>query len=597
MFRKRSALRALAFALCLALGASHAMAASHRNSWNWDDILAPPLVEPGSVECSMTHPLRTLPDFRDGLIASYTFEIGKDEGDLDDVIEEINEPMPRNWYDDPPFRHAGLAFPKHLPKGPAEITADDNVVLTDMDDLLDRYVNVCQSSRGPRLMLRSIAYRRATLRERAEAPPREHWYIGSVPFQPVPIAPEGDVADFLPEAVPGGNFRFVTTRDSTATQPGMLPLDPPYGWAFDPAGIMRGGGVHLAALFAGHTTLEVFRQLVDAGFDVMTLEHAGRIETLVIDPTLLDDDAKMRERTKLVIGFGNSVDLDLRGMRAVFFPADAGAIDALRLPGPQREQLKQYVVDVQVQSAAADFAKSKRFPDQGEVEKILAAEWTGFADAAQGPGYASLFGPAGTSFGSLHDMMCEPDGQVFDCVAGVTFVAGGHPKYEHRSLIFERVLAPDGDWHLKRHDPPAPLHDPLLAHPAVAAMHDADGPDILPSVGEIEQLLKTGWVDLPPTSIASDMNMDIGPQASFSAAFSAEGAIFGEVHDLACTVQDQVFTCKIGITYLRGSEPRYEQREMMIFRRVRRVDGVWELKYYVQSDIIVTNGHLSPALG
>ncbi|MEO6216929.1 MAG: hypothetical protein ABIO86_12935 [Sphingomonas sp.] len=593
MAHQRSALRALVFALCLTLGGGQAVAAPKHNMWNWDDILAPPLVEAESVECSATHPVRTVPDFRDGLIATYTFGISKDHGRLDGLVEEINEPVPRNGYDEPPFRHAVLAFPKHLPKGPAEITVDDNVVLTNMDDLLDRYGRVCQASREEPLMLRSIAYRRATLRERAEAPPREHWYMGEVPFQPVPIAPAADGGEFLPEAVPGGEFRFVTTPDSATTEPGVLPLDPPYGWTFDSGKVVRGAGVHLAALFAGHETLESLGLMADAGFDVMTLERAGRIETLVIDPSLLDSDAKMRERTKLVVQFGNSFRFDLRGMRVVFFPADAGAIDALRLESSQRELLKHYVIDLQVQSVAAGFAKSRGIPDDREVAKIIAAEWTRFSGAAQEAGYASLFGPAGTSVGGLHDLMCEPDGQVFDCIAGVTFLAAGHPKYARHSLIFERFRAPDGAWQLKRHDPPGPKTDPTQTPLVVPVAHDADGPDILPSVAEVEHFLKSSWAHLPLTSITGNLSgTDDSIEAGLDGHFGTRGTIFGEVHDLACTAQDRVFTCKIGVTLLLGSEPQYEQAQID-FSRVRRDDGVWELKYFYVPDIIVTNGQRS----
>jgi hypothetical protein len=102
-------------------------------------------------------------------------------------------------------------------------------------------------------------------------------------------------------------------------KPGVVPLDPPYGWKFDASKIARGAGVHVAALFAGHTFLDSLGRLVEAGFDVMTIQHAGAIETLVIDPTVIDSDEKMHERVRLLVRAGISVRFDLRGLRMVFF--------------------------------------------------------------------------------------------------------------------------------------------------------------------------------------------------------------------------------------------------------------------------------------
>jgi hypothetical protein len=101
-------------------------------------------------------------------------------------------------------------------------------------------------------------------------------------------------------------------------KPGVVPLDPPYGWKFDASKIARGAGVHVAALFAGHTFLDP-STFGRSRFDVMTIQHAGAIETLVIDPTVIDSDEKMHERVRLLVRAGFPVRFDLRGLRMVFF--------------------------------------------------------------------------------------------------------------------------------------------------------------------------------------------------------------------------------------------------------------------------------------
>jgi len=598
---KRCLLRAVGFALSLFANSGQVIASSGQDTWEWHDILEPPLVEADMAECSPTHPVHNVPDFGDGLIASYTFDINDKVGDVKGRIADLTLISRDYNFHETPVRHWALAFPKHLPHGPTEITVDSNLVLTSMDDLLGEYESVCQSSRRPELILRSISYRRASLRERAETPEHRQGPISEmlhqrVPFEPVQITPEPNVTDFLPEAVPGGDFRFSSPGEDVMGKPGVVPLDPPYGWKFDASKIARGAGVHVAALFAGHTFLDSLGRLVEAGFDVMTIEHAGVIETLVIDPTVIDSDEKMRERVRLLVRSGVSVGFYLRGLRMVFFPADAGAVDALRVPPYQKDLLKRHITAVQAQLIAQDLTKLKRPPEETEVEKILSSEWSRFDGAAQGPGYDALFGPPGTTFGGLRrfDLQCEPvvpllARSVFTCIAGVTFVQDGHPKYQRRSLIFERIRLPGGLQPLKRYDPPVPTPDPAVTQQAQAATLIADGPNIAPTIAEVEQLLKSGWALVPEASLSGETGQFYPPNHGFGEdfAFSQKGTSFGEVHDLVCTERDQVFSCKVGVTFIEESKPTYEQRDIT-FNRVRGDDGTWELKYYVEP-VIVTD--------
>lgn len=595
-------LRAAWFAVCLLAGNGPATAASRRDTWQWNDILEPPLIGPDSAQCSPTHPVHKIPDFGDGLIASYSFDADDRVGDVASHISELND-NPQDHETDDYDSHSpdwALSFPEKIPHGAAYITVGSNFVLSSMDALLGEYARVCSWSHEPGLILRSITYRRASLRERAETarPRRERISVMpflSAPFELVHVEPEPGATDILPEPVPGGDFRFSTLEEGATVKPGEVPLEPPFNWTFDASRIARGAGVHLALLSAGHTELDTFRHLVDEGFEVMTIEHDGMIETLVMDPTVLDSEAKIQERVLLLAHswLWRDTGYSVRGMRLVFFSGEKGTIDALRVS--QTGLLKDHIIAVQTQMVAEALTKEKQLPSERDIEKIISNQWSRFDGLTQGPGYDAVFGPPGTRFGRLYDLTCEPappgiDPPVFTCIAGVLFVDDGHPKYERRSLIFERFGKPDDDSFyrsLKRHDPPTPTPDAARVQSGTASARIADGPDVPPGIAEVEQLLKAGWVQIP-RAILSGSPEQLSPDGGFSDEIAEKGDSFGEVKDLACTKRDQIFSCNIGVLFMHTNEPDYKQRAFT-FNRVRRDDGVWELKYYIDvPDIIVT---------
>ena len=244
--------------------------------------------------------MRAIPNFGDGLVADYIFEVGAGGADaISDKIDDFNRPV---YGADTDARSCKLTLPKTLPKDGGLITAQDNVVLTNVDDLLERYFGVCQLAQEPALMLRAITYHPASLRERAEAPVRKSWYyLPLLPIQPVSIAVNPPEPDFMPPAVPGGDYRFATSFDPSEAQPGLIPMGEGYKWPFDPSKVAIGAGVHLAALFLGHDLLIDMEPLADDGFDVLTIEDGGRIETLVIDRHVLVSADQLAARTKQVM--------------------------------------------------------------------------------------------------------------------------------------------------------------------------------------------------------------------------------------------------------------------------------------------------------
>jgi hypothetical protein len=429
--------RRLLLALCLPVlsGPAAPVSSAGRDTWQWSDILDASPTGPETALCDGPHPIRTIPDFGNGLIGSYTFTIDQTAGSPEANVETINLlPTGRAW-DISAIRRGMLAFPRPLPHGPATITVDDNFVLVDMDDVLDHYRKVCESNRKPGLILRSISYRRATSLERAATPPRQYWNTDGPPMPPVPVMPKPGSADILPAPVPGGDVRF-------SWAPGAAPLSPPYPQGFQSTRVQLGAGVHVAALFDGQLLREPLGILVDAGFVPMTIEQAGRIETLVIDPTLLDSEAKLRERIGRLLHSPIPVGYGLRGIRLAFFPADRGTIDGLPLPLHQLDLLKEQILALRTELTAAQDARMTKPVDSAEVEKILASEWSRFGNRPQGSGYDALFGHAGSTFGSLHDMACHMHGHIFDCTAGVLFAEAGIPRYQTRTLAFARTRSP-----------------------------------------------------------------------------------------------------------------------------------------------------------
>jgi hypothetical protein len=57
----------------------------------------------------------------------------------------------------------------------------------------------------------------------------------------------------------------------------------------------------------------------------------------------------------------------------------------------------------------------------------------------------------------------------------------GHPKYQRRSLIFERIRLPGGLQPLKRYDPPVPTPGPTVTQQARTATLIADDPNTVPN--------------------------------------------------------------------------------------------------------------------
>jgi hypothetical protein len=563
------------------------LAATHDKTWSWDEVLAPPMREPGSYDCSRTHPVRAIPDFGDGLVAEYIFEVGGELSAFSDRIDDFNR---RGYRDDTEARVAKLTLPRTFPKGGGLITAQDNVVLTNMDDLLERYFRVCQLAREPALMLRAITYHPASLRERAEAPVRDSWYyLPLLPIQPVSIAVKPPEPDFMPPAVPGGDYRFATSFAPPETLSGLIPMGEGYEWHFDPSKVAIGAGVHLAALFLGHDLLIDMKPLADDGFDVLTIEDGGRIETLVIDRHVLVSADQLASRTKQVMRYQSSLETELRLTRLEFYPAVLGGIDALRIA--QRDELKYQLATLRgLAVAEAVTLLTRSLPGEEDSEPLLKAEWSKFADSTTGSGYDAIFGAPGSTFGKLESISCEPDDAVFDCKAGVTFMAADRPKYAERALYFARHRRESGFLELKPADTRAPAYDPLRVSAPPPAADTPIGPQTIPTIPEVQQLIAGGWTHAPASLFTGNLE-GIGNR-NFASEFSDNGDLnttFGEVHDLACAERDSVFTCTIGVIYARNGVPRYRQNGYEQFQRVRDADGAWNLKIYVETDIIVTD--------
>jgi len=592
------ALRALSLPVALLLagilaGTSPTLAATHNKTWSWDEILAPPIREPGTYACNATHPVRAIPDFGDGLVATYTFEVGSGNQSISDRIEAFT----RNTNDAADnARAARLTFPKTIPPAGGYITAEDNVVLTNMDDLLYRYDSVCGGNREPPLVLQSIVYHPASLRERAEAPVRESWYyLPLLPIAPVSIADQSP-DEFMPPAVPGGDYRFATSFDPSEARPGLIPMGDGYDWHFDPSRVVIGTGVRLAALFLGHNQLVDMRPLADDGFDVLTIENGGRIETLVIDRHVLVSADQLLARTKQVMHY-QSFSSDLRLIRLEFYPAVLGGIDALHTQNDRAlkaQVAKRYGLEL----ADAHTRLMSYLPYEGDAEPLLKAEWSSFSGSTTGAGYDAIFGVPGSTFGKLESISCEPDDVLFDCNAGVTFMAANHPKYAGRTLYFERHRRESGLLQLEPAHIRAPAYDPLQVSSPHPAADTSIGPQTLPAIPEMQQLIAAGWTHAPASLYTGDMwgNEYIGNQG-FAGQFADRDGLnvtFGEVYDLACTEKDSVFTCTIGVTYMRDGVPRYRQGGYHLFQRVRDADGAWKLKIYLETDIIVTDAIRAP---
>jgi hypothetical protein len=565
-------------------------AARHGKTWSWDEILAPPIREPGSYACNATHPVRVIPDFGDGLVATYTFVGSGNDQSIRDRVADFTKHT--NHAADN-ARAARLALPKTIPPRGAFITVEDNVVLTNIDDLLYRYASVCGWNREPPLVLQSIAYHPASLRERAEAPVRESWYyLRSLPIPPLPIAVNTPGPDFMPLAVPGGDYRFATSFDPSETPPGLIPMGEGYKWPFDPSKVAIGAGVRLAALFLGHMELIDMKPLADDGFDVLTIEDGGRIETLVIDRHVLVSADQLAARTKQVMRY-QSFTSEMRLTRLDFYPAVLGGIDALRTD--QDRALKDQLATLHGLELAEAYTRLMTYPPYEEdTEPLLKAKWSKFGGSATGSGYDAIFGGPGSTFGKLESISCEPDDMVFDCKAGVTFTVAEHPKYAERMIYFERHQRESGFLELEPADMRAPAYDPLRVSTPPPATNTSIGPQTIPTIPEVQQLIAAGWTHAPASLFTGQVvgGIEGTGNENFASEFSDNGDLsttFGEVHDLACTERDSVFTCKIGVTYMRDGVPRYRQNGYQLFQRVRDADGAWTLKVYLETDIIVTD--------
>lgn len=75
----------------------------------------------------------------------------------------------------------------------------------------------------------------------------------------------------------------------------------------------------------------------------------------------------------------------------------------------------------------------------------------------------------------------------------------------------------------------------------------------LPDKSELEALFRREW------SVA-------GPYPSLETSFGAESSIFGEIHDLLCDRDKELFRCVIGATFLHFGKPEYEQRTVFFKR-------------------------------
>jgi hypothetical protein len=107
---KRCLLRAAVFALSLVANSGQGIASSGQDTWEWHDILQSPLIEANMAECSPTHPVHNVPDFGDGLIASYTFDMNDKVGDVKERITDLTR-VSRNYnIHETPVRHWALAF-------------------------------------------------------------------------------------------------------------------------------------------------------------------------------------------------------------------------------------------------------------------------------------------------------------------------------------------------------------------------------------------------------------------------------------------------------------------------------------------------------
>jgi len=576
-------------------GTSPAPAETYKKTWSWDEILAPPIREPESYGCSTTHPVRTIPDFGDGLVATYIFEVGPGGPDIISRIEDFTQHTNRAADN---ARAARLTFPKTIPPVGGYIAVKDNVVLTNMDDLLYRYASVCDWSREPQLVLQSITYHPASLRERAEAPARASWYyVRDLPVAPVSITDQSP-DEFMPPAVPGGDYRFATSFDPSEARPGMIPMGHGYDWHFDPGKVAIGAGVRLAALFLGHNQLIDMKPLADDGFDVLTVENGGRIETLVIDRHVLVSADQLMARTKQVMHY-QSFTSGLRLLRLEFYPAVLGGIDALHTQADRA--LKAQVAErYGLELAAAHTQLMSHPPYKEDTEALLKAEWSSFPGSTTGPGYDAIFGVPGSTFGKLESISCEPDDVLFDCKVGVTFMAADHPKYAERTLYFERHRSESGSLQLQPAHMRAPAYDPLQVSSPRPAADASIGPHTTPTIPEMQQLIAAGWTHAPVSLFTGDMWGNEGiVNEGFARQFADQDgldATFGEVHDLACTEKDSVFTCTIGVTYMRNGVPRYRQGGYHFFQRVRDADGAWKLKVYLESDIIVTDAIGTPSL-
>lgn len=568
-------------------GPTPASAATHDKTWSSDEILAPPLFEPGSYSCSRTHPVLAIPNFRRGLVADYVFEIsagGQDSASY--KIDEFNNFAGRAGKD---ILVARLTSPKTLPKGGGLIAVRDNVVLSDMDDLLARYFSICQLGREPELMLRSITYHSASVRERAEAPARESWYdLGGLPTPPLSLQISPGETDLLPPPVAGGDYHFATSFDPLPEGSGLIPLRQGYRWRLDPSKVVIGAGVRLAALFFGHNDLRSLKPLSEDGFDVLTIEEGGRIETLVIDRHVSVSADELVKRTAEVTRY-QSFETGLRLTRLVLYPAALGGIDALRTTWG-RELKSQLAARSGLELADEYTQRMTYLPQIDDTERLLKAEWSNFTGGASGTGYDAIFGPPGSLFGKLESISCEPDDTVFYCKAGVTFTTSGRPEYAERALYFERFRHESGWLELKAADPRAPTYDPLGVPVPVVAPIVATGVDAVPTVAEVQQLLAAGWRKISASMYV--MYVDGVGKGSFASEFAGSGDLntaFSEVHDLTCTERSAVFTCAIGVVYTSNGVPRYRQSGYHLFQRVRDAEGAWQLKVYIETDIIVTD--------
>jgi hypothetical protein len=571
---------------------SPAFAATRAKTWLWDEILAPPMRELEPYDCSRTHPVRTISNFGNGLVSDYIIEVSA--GEPDAISKKIDDFNKSGNGTDSDARVAKLTLPKRFPNGGGLITVQDNVVLTNIDDLLQRYFSVCQLARDPSLMLRSITYHPASLRERAEVPVRASWYyLSDLPIPPVLIQTLSNDPGLLPLPVVGGDYQFATSFDPLPTDSKLIPMQEGHLWHLDPSKVAIGTGVHLAALFLGHNDLDTMKPLADDGFDVLTIEIGGRIETLVIDRHVLVSADQLAARTIQVMRY-RWFDTSLRLTRLVFYPAVLGGIDALR--SNQGRDLKRQVAKRHGLELAEEYTRLMSYlPQNEDTELLLKVEWSKFAGSTTGAGYDSIFGAPGSNFGKLENISCEPNDAEFICKAGVTFTIAKHPEYAERTVYFERHWRESGLLELEPAATRAPAYDPLRVSAPPPATDTSVGPRTTPTIPEVQQLIAAGWTHAP-ASIFTGNTQDIEARnfASVFTNYDTLRATFGEVHDLACTETDSVFTCTVGVTYMLDGVPRYGRSEYQMFQRVRDADSAWNLKAFLETDIIVTDALRAP---